>query len=71
MSNTLLKARGTIWRDLSNAEKKEIKTQIKNIEYDPNYVNYRFYKSPYHKWIILNANCLPMKTSKSVWLNAD
>jgi hypothetical protein len=67
MSNTLLKARGCLWRDLSNAEKQEIISQIKNIERDPNYTYYKYYKSPYHKWIILNANTIPMKLNRSVW----
>lgn len=67
MSNTLLKAKGVFWCDLSNAEKQEIISQIKNIERDPNFLNYRYYKSPYHKWIILNANTIPMKLSRSVW----
>lgn len=67
MSNTLLKARGVFWRDLADYEQQEIISQIKNITTDPNYTNYRYYKSPYHKWIILNANTIPMKLNKSVW----
>jgi hypothetical protein len=67
MNQTLLKARGSFWRDLSNAEVAEIRLQIPKIENDPNYVNYRFFKSPYHKWIILNAMTIPMKTVQRVF----
>jgi hypothetical protein len=67
MVNTILKSKGVLWRDLSNAEVAEIRLQIKNIERDPNYRDYKYYRSPYHKWIILNANVIPMKLSRSVW----
>jgi len=64
---SIIKAKGVYWKDLSNAEKDEIRQQIKNIERDPNYTQYKFYKSPFHKWIIPNANLIPMKLSRSIW----
>lgn len=69
MSNTILKPRGVYWRDLSNAEVEEIRQQIKNIERDPNYTEYRYYRTQYNKWIICNAMTVPMKLKKSVWIN--
>lgn len=71
MSNTILKPRGVYWRDLSNAEKDEIRLQIKNVEFDPNYVNYRWYKTSFNKWIICNAFSVPMKTSKNIYTRLD
>jgi hypothetical protein len=59
--STALKPKGVYWRDLSQAEKDEITLQIPKIQYDPNYVNYRYYKSAKYKWIICNAFTVPMK----------
>lgn len=66
---TLIKPKGVTWSNLSNAEKDEIRNQIKNIERDPNIYIYRFYKTQFHKWIIPNAMAVPMKTSKAIWSN--
>jgi len=62
-----LQLRGTLWRDLTGSQKEELQLQIKNIQRDPNFTEYRYYRTPRHRWIILNAFCLPMKTSSSVW----
>ena len=66
-NNTLLKPKGVYWRDLSNAEIAEIREQIKNIERDPCFTDYRYYRTQYNKWIITNAMSVPMKTSKAVF----
>lgn len=67
MNTATLKPRGVTWSNLSKAEKEEIRNQIKNIERDPNYTIYRYYKTQFHKWIIPNANLVPMKLSRSIW----
>lgn len=68
MSTANLKPKGVFWRDLSNAEVEEIREQIKNIEHDPNYTNYRYYRTQFHKWIICNAMTVPMNLKKSIWV---
>ena len=68
MSTANLKPKGVFWRDLSNYEQQEIISQIKNICFDPNYVNYRYYKTYFHKWIICNAMTVPMQLKKSIWV---
>jgi hypothetical protein len=68
MSTARLIPKGVLWRDLSAAEKDEIQLQIKNIQFDPNYVNYRYYKTRFHKWIICNAMTVPMQLKKSIWV---
>jgi hypothetical protein len=65
-NNTLIKPKGVYWNELSNAEKTDIKNQLKFIERDPNYTTYRYYKTRFHKWIICNAFSVPMKTSKAI-----
>jgi hypothetical protein len=67
MSNTILKPRGVLWRDLSNAEKQEIREQIKNIEHDPSYSDYKYYRTQFNKWIICNIWTVPMKTAKVIF----
>ena len=62
-----LQLRGDYWRNLTASQQKEIKEQMPRIDEDPNYRDYRFYRSRFHKWIILNAWLLPMKTNKSIW----
>ena len=64
---TLLKPRGVLWSELSNTEREEINLQIKNIMSDPNYVNYRYYRTQFHKWIICNAMTIPMKLKTNIW----
>ena len=66
MSNTILKPKGVLWRDLSNAEVAEIRLQIPKIEQDPSYTDYRFYRTQFNKWIICNIWSVPMKTAKVV-----
>jgi hypothetical protein len=64
---SIIKSKGVYWRDLSNAEVAEIRLQIKNIERDPSYTEYRYYRTQYNKWIICNAMTVPMRTAKAVF----
>jgi hypothetical protein len=64
---TLLKPKGVYWRDLSDAEKEEVRLQIENIERDPSYSYYRFYRTQYNKWIICNAMTVPMNSKTTLW----
>lgn len=65
MTNANLKPKGVFWRDLSEAEKREIQEQLPKICFDSNYTNYRYYKTQFYKWIICNAMTVPMKLKKS------
>jgi hypothetical protein len=71
MNNTVLKPKGMFWRDLSNAEKEEIRNQITNVEHDPNYVNYKWYRTTFNRWIICNAFAVPMKTNKNIYSKVE
>jgi len=68
MSMAILKPKGVLWGDLSEAERIEVSSQIKNITADPNYVLYKYYKTKFGKWIICNAFAVPMALKKSVWV---
>ena len=62
MSNAIkLFKRGTYWRDLSDTERIDIFFQMKTLYKDPQHVNYRYYYTPYFKWVIVNAMLVPMK----------
>lgn len=65
---SLLKKRGQTWNELTNSQVQEIREQIKNIENDPSYTLYRFCKTSFGKWVILNSFVVPMKLKKSVWV---
>ena len=65
MKNSIkLVLRGTYWRELSNAERTDILLQMKNLENDPQHVNYRYFYTPYYKWIIVNAMLVPMSLKR-------
>ena len=68
MSKPLLKPKGVYWRDLSESERIEIQSQIKNITIDPALYEYRFYRTQFNKWIIPNAMAVPLQTKKAVWV---
>ena len=62
-----LQLKGNYFLDLNIHDQIEIQEQIINIKQDPNYTMYRFYKTSFNKWIIVNAFCVPMKSNKSIW----
>jgi hypothetical protein len=62
-----LQLKGSLFRDLTGSQKEELLSQLKNLQRDPNYTEYRYYRTQYNKWIIVNAFALPMKTSKNIW----
>jgi len=65
-----LQLQGKFWRDLSESEVEEIEQQIKSIKDDPCYRDYRYFKTKFHKWIIVNAFLVPMKVTTPVWSNS-
>ena len=63
-----LQITGVSWSELSQDEKREIILQIPKIQEDPNHNTvYKYYKSQYKKWIIPNANLVPLKTVKNIF----
>ena len=73
MSLATLQLRGSYWKDLSESEQQELLAQLPKLQNDPNYVKYRFLRTRYNKWIILNAMCLPLKISsnRKVFVNNE
>jgi len=66
-SNTfLIKPKGVLWDQLSNAEQKEINQQMNRIVYDPQLKKYKFYKTTKYGWMIANIFAVPMKTKNQV-----
>lgn len=55
-----LQVKGTYYRDLDQDQKIELLEQIPKLKNDLDLFNYRFHKTKFHKWIILNAWCRPI-----------
>ena len=59
---TLLKPKGSYWRDLQKFQKDELLTQLPSLKTDPNYIHYKYYYSVTFKhWIICNAFTVPIR----------
>jgi len=50
-----------MFRDLSDEELREITSQMPDLGGDPNLGAYKFKKTKFNKWVILNAWTVPMQ----------
>lgn len=55
-----LQVKGTYYRDLSHDQKTELLEQIPGLKNDLDLYEYRFHKTKFHKWMIVNAWCRPI-----------
>lgn len=68
MSNHItLDHRGTYWESLSHREQEQILKQFPNIKLDPNYTKYRYSKTNFFNWGILNSMSLPLGTNRVIF----